>query len=88
MEIRYASSNKDAKHYDTTRLREEYLIENLFVPNNLKLVYSHIDRIIVGGACPKGETLKLEGSKELGSNFFLERRELGIINVGEAGVVV
>ena len=88
MEIRYASSNKDAKHYDTTRLREEYLIENLFVPNNLKLVYSHIDRIIVGGACPKGEALKLEGSKELGSNFFLERRELGIINVGETGVVV
>lgn len=88
MEIRYASSNKDAKHYDTDRLREEYLIEALFVSDNLKLVYSHIDRIIVGGACPKLEILKLEGSKELGSNFFLERRELGIINIGGAGTVV
>lgn len=88
MEIRYASSNKDAKHYDTKRLREEYLIEDLFTPDNLKLVYSHIDRIIVGGASPKKEILKLEGSKELGSNFFLERRELGIINVGGAGIVI
>lgn len=88
MEIRYASSNKDAKSYDTDRLREEYLIENLFTSDNLKLIYSHIDRIIVGGACPHKEILKLEGSKELGSNFFLERRELGIINVGGAGIVV
>lgn len=88
MEIRYASSNKDTKHYDTERLREEYLIEDLFTSDNIKLVYSHIDRIIVGGACPHRDVLKLEGSKELGSNFFLERRELGIINVGGAGVVV
>ena len=80
MEIRYASSNKDAKKYDTNRLREEYLIQELFKPNKLKLVYSHFDRIIVGGVCPTTETLKLIGSKELGSNFFLERRELGIIN--------
>lgn len=87
MEIRYASSNKDAKHYDTTRLREEYLIQDLFTTNNIKLVYSHYDRIIVGGACPTTETIKLEGSKELGSNFFLERRELGIINVGGKGVI-
>lgn len=88
MEIRYASSNKDAKNYDTNRLREEYLIENLFTPDDLKLVYSHIDRIIVGGVCPCKDILKLKGSKELGSNFFLERRELGIINIGGAGVVV
>lgn len=87
MEIRYASSNKDAKAYDTTKLREEYLIQDLFTPNNIKLVYSHYDRIIVGGVCPITKEIKLEGSKELGSNFFLERREMGIINVGEAGVV-
>lgn len=87
MEIRYASSNKDAKFYDTTRLREEYLIQDLFLPNEIKLVYSHIDRIIVGGACPVNEVIKLEGSKELGSNFFLERRELGIINVGGKGII-
>ena len=87
METRYASSNKDAKHYDTARLREEYLIQDLFTPNNIKLVYSHYDRIIVGGACPTTEAIKLEGSKELGSNFFLERRELGVINVGGKGVI-
>lgn len=88
MEIRYASSNKDAKAYDTTRLREEYLIQDLFTPNNIKLVYSHYDRIIVGGVCPTSEEIKLEGSKELGSNFFLERREMGIINVGGSGIVI
>lgn len=87
MEIRYASSNKDAKLYDTTRLREEYLIQNLFLPNEIKLVYSHIDRIIVGGVCPLDQVIKLEGSKELGSNYFLERRELGIINVGGKGII-
>lgn len=87
MEIRYASSNKDAKHYDTARLREEYLIQDLFLADKIKLVYSHYDRIIVGGVCPVSETLKLEGSKELGSNFFLERRELGIINVGGKGII-
>lgn len=87
MEIRYASSNKDAKSYDTTRLREEFLIQDLFQPNKIKLVYSHYDRIIAGGACPTTEVVKLAGGKELGSNFFLERRELGVINVGGPGVI-
>lgn len=87
MEIRYASSNKDAKSYDTSRLREEYLIQDLFIPDEIKLVYSHYDRIIAGGACPALEAIKLEGSKELGSNYFLERREMGIINVGGKGIV-
>ena len=87
MEIRYASSNKDAKLYTTERLRDEYLIENLFTANILKLVYSHFDRIIIGGCCPTTETVVLEGSKELGSDYFLERREMGIINVGGHGIV-
>lgn len=88
MEIRYASSNKDAKNYDTQRLRDEYLIENLFMENEIKLVYSHIDRIIVGGIFPITEKIKLKGEKELGSNFFLERRELGIINIGGPGIII
>ncbi len=88
MEIRYASSNKDAKSYDTSRLREEFLIHDLFKENNIKLVYSHYDRIIVGGAYPTTKILRLEGGKELGSNFFLERRELGVINVGGPGVII
>ena len=88
MEIRYASSNKDSKNYDTKRLREEYLIENLFIENEIKLVYSHIDRIIIGGIFPITEKIKLKGGKELGSNFFLERRELGVINIGGSGIII
>ena len=88
MEIRYASNNKDAKNYDTQRLRDEYLIENLFMENEIKLVYSHIDRIIVGGVFPITEKIKLKGGKELGSNFFLERRELGVINIGGPGIII
>ena len=88
MEIRYASNNKDAKNYDTQRLRDEYLIENLFMENKIKLVYSHIDRIIVGGVFPITEKIKLKGGKELGSNFFLERRELGVINIGGPGIII
>mgnify|MGYP004449536617 CR=1 FL=1 len=88
MEIRYASSNKDVKNYDTVRLREEYLIENLFLQDEIKLVYSHIDRIIVGGAFPIEKAIELKSGKELGSDFFLERRELGIINVGGAGKII
>ena len=88
MEIRYASSNKDSKNYDTKRLRDEYLIENLFMENEIKLVYSHIDRIIVGGIFPITEKIKLKGGKELGSNFFLERRELGVINIGGPGIII
>ena len=88
MEIRYASNNKDAKNYDTQRLRDEYLIENLFMENEIKLVYSHIDRIIIGGIFPITEKIKLKGGKELGSNFFLERRELGVINIGGPGIII
>ncbi|MEG3013017.1 MAG: 5-dehydro-4-deoxy-D-glucuronate isomerase [Cetobacterium sp.] len=88
MEIRYASSNKDAKFYDTQRLREEYLIENLFIDNEATLVYSHFDRIIVGGIKPIDSEIFLSASKKLGVNYFLERRELGIINIGSPGIVV
>ena len=88
MEIRYASNNKDAKNYDTQRLRDEYLIENLFMENEIKLVYSHIDRIIVGGVFPITEKIKLKGGKELGSNFFLQRLELGVINIGGPGIII
>src|SRR5690606_27912150 len=67
---------------------DEFLIPTLFVDDAVKLVYSHIDRIIVGGACPTNTTLTLAGDpKELGSAYFLERREAGIINVGGAGTV-
>ncbi|TCW31600.1 4-deoxy-L-threo-5-hexosulose-uronate ketol-isomerase [Thermohydrogenium kirishiense] len=87
MEVRYASHYEDVKHYDTSELRKHFLIENLFTPGKLNMVYSHVDRIIVAGAVPTDKPLYLEASKELGSNYFLERREMGIINIGGTGIV-
>lgn len=88
LEVRYASSNKDFVHFDTKRLREEFHIDGLFKRDAIKLVYSHYDRIIAGSACPAEKELKLEAGKEIGAEYFLERRELGIINIGETGIVV
>ncbi|MGH4137345.1 5-dehydro-4-deoxy-D-glucuronate isomerase [Clostridium sp.] len=87
METRYSSHYEDVKKYDTTDLRRHFLIEELFVPGQIKMVYSHIDRIIVAGVVPTNKALSLEGSKALGCEYFLQRRELGVINIGEAGVV-
>ncbi|WP_058485776.1 5-dehydro-4-deoxy-D-glucuronate isomerase [Defluviitalea phaphyphila] len=88
MDIRHASHYEDVKRYDTETLRKHFLIEDLFVPGELKMVYSHIDRIIIAAAVPTNSPIVLEGdSKELGSEYFLERRELGIINIGGAGIV-
>ena len=86
MEVRTAASPKDVKHYTTDRLREEFLIQDLFIPGEIKLVYSHIDRIIKGAAVPV-EPLTLTAGAELRANYFLERREMGIINVGGKGTV-
>ncbi|MBP1639976.1 MAG: kduI [Bacteroidetes bacterium] len=87
-EIRYAAHPEDAKHYDTTRLRKEHLIETLFVANEVNLVYTMYDRLIVGGAMPVGEKLKLEAIDPLKMPHFLSRRELGIFNVGDNGKVI
>ena len=88
MELRTASSPKDVKHYTTERLREEFLVEKVFFEDEIKLVYSHIDRIIFGGAMPVDRELKLEAGDELRAKYFLERREHGIINIGGDGKVV
>ena len=87
MELRTASSPRDEKYYDTQRLREEYLIDDLFQPDVIKLVYSHIDRIITGSAVPVKEELKLTAGDELRAEYFLQRREMGVINIGGAGVI-
>lgn len=86
MEIRSAVSPKDVKHYTTDRLREEFLIEDLFVRDEMKLVYSHIDRIITGGVVPI-KAIPLASGQELKADYFLQRRELGIINIGALGRV-
>lgn len=87
MELRNAASPRDVKHYDTKRLREEFLIQGLFVADEIKLVYSHVDRIITGAATPVGKELQLTAGEELRAEYFLERRELGIINIGGQGTV-
>lgn len=87
MELRTAASPKDMKHYDTDRLREEFLIQNVFVPDEIKLVYSHIDRIITGSATPVKKTLVLTAGDELRAEYFCQRRELGIINIGGTAVI-
>ncbi|OWW23456.1 5-dehydro-4-deoxy-D-glucuronate isomerase [Zobellia sp. OII3] len=85
-ETRYASSPEAVKKYDTTQLREEFLIENLLEPGKINMTYSHYDRYITGGVVPEAP-LALEAIDPLKSDYFLERREIGIINVGASGSV-
>ena len=87
-DVRYANHPADSKHYDTETLRKHYLITNIFEPDSINLTYSHQDRIIAGGIMPVEGELKLESCKELAAPYFLERRELGAINIGGPGVMV
>ncbi len=87
MDIRYANHPRDVKKYTTEEIRRDFLIEKVFEDDKVNLTYSHVDRIIAGGVKPVEEILELKGGKELGSEYFLERRELGIINTGGEGKV-
>lgn len=87
-ETRYSNHPDDSKYYDTEELREKYLIEEVFIADEINLVYSHQDRIIAGGVMPIEQDLVLGTAKEIKSDYFLERRELGIINIGGSGKVV
>lgn len=87
MEVRNAWNPEDVKKYTTEKLRKEFLIQDLFVVGEVKMVYSHVDRIIAGGVCPISP-LKVEASKEIGADYLLERREMGIINIGNKGTVI
>ena len=86
-EERFATNPTDFKSYDTARIRQDFLIDNLFQKDHIHLVYSHYDRYIVGGALPIGSTLKLETFDLLKADTFLARREVGVVNVGGAGEV-
>lgn len=86
-ESRYAVSPIETKKMDTNALRSNFLIENLFVPNQVNTTLSHYDRYIVGGAMPINQKLTLPNPDNLKANYFLERREMGIINVGGQGIV-
>ncbi len=87
LSVRHPGHPLDAMHYTTDRLRQEYLIETVFEPDEALLTYSHFDRIIAGGVMPVHKAVPLTGSAELAAAYFLERRELGVINVGGPGTV-
>ena len=87
MDIRYANSPEEVKGFNTEDLRKTFLIKQIFVADEVKLTYSHIDRIIVGGLMPKVKTLSLTAGKEMGVESFFERREAGIINIGGKGKI-
>lgn len=89
MDVRQSIHSEHAKNLDTAGLRREFLIEKIFEPDNYTLTYSHIDRIIIGGVMPvqQSVTIGAEVGKQLGVSYFLERRELGVINIGGPGLI-
>lgn len=87
MEVRFAISPNEARQMDTQQLRNHFLIQQLMQDDAINLTYSHCDRVIVGGVKPVQQTVSLPNPAELRADYFLERRELGIINVGGAGMV-
>lgn len=87
MEIRFTNSPLETKQMTTQQLRDNFLIENIVVNDKINLVYSHYDRVIIGGVKPVLKKLLLETHAELRAAYFLERREIGIINVGGEGII-
>lgn len=87
METRYTHSPADIRHYSTEQLRDEFLVEKVFIPGAISLTYTHNDRMIFGGVTPTTEELEIILDKELGVDYFLERRELGVINIGGPGFI-
>lgn len=85
MQTRYAISPNEGKTFGTNQIRENFLIEKLFVADSLQFTYTHYDRVMVGGCQPVHSNVKLPTFDELKSSYFLERREMGIINVGGKG---
>jgi len=83
----YAHAPSDIRHYSTAQLREEFLMEKVFVQGDITLTYTHNDRLIFGGVMPTDKALEIVLDKELGVDYFLQRRELGIINIGGKGIL-
>jgi 4-deoxy-L-threo-5-hexosulose-uronate ketol-isomerase len=87
IDVRQVCHPEAVRHFDTEQLRRHFLIESLFEPGEVVLTYSHIDRLVVGGATPVGQALELSAPTPIGSPNFLDRRELGIVNLGGPGRV-
>lgn len=88
METRILPDPVRAARMDATKLRESFLVDGLFAPGKMRLVYTLLDRMIVGSIVPAGERMELSGGKELASDYFAQRREVGMINLGSPGSVV
>ena len=88
LDMRYGHHPEDVKGYDTDALRRHFLVEKIFAVGELKLVYTHVDRVVFGGIVPTTQALALTGGKEFGTPNFLDRRELGVVNLGDGGRVV
>ncbi len=84
---RQAAHPRDVRHYDTQELRDDFLVERVFVPGEVALTYSHYDRMVIGGAMPAAKSLTLDPFPPTGTPFFLARREMGVINLGGPGTV-
>ena len=91
MDIRYSANQRDFKHYTTGEIRDEFLIENLYQPDKVVAVYSHVDRMVTLGCMPVDEVVPIDKDIDICSNFgtkyFLERREIGIFNIGGKGEI-
>lgn len=92
MDIRYSANQRDFKRYTTEEIRREFLIENLYEPDQVKAVYSHVDRMVVLGCMPVKEEVPIDKGMDIWANFgtryFLERREIGIFNIGGEGRII
>jgi 4-deoxy-L-threo-5-hexosulose-uronate ketol-isomerase len=87
MNIRFAVGPNETRQFNTEQLRENFLVGSLMQDDKVQLCYTHYDRVIIGGAKPVTKSLSLPNHQELKADYFLERREIGIINVGDAGTV-
>jgi 4-deoxy-L-threo-5-hexosulose-uronate ketol-isomerase len=87
-ELRYAGHPDDVKGYDTAKLRKEFLVGEIFIPDEISLVYSLYDRLIVGGVMPANGSIRLESFDDLKASGFLDRREMGIINIGGPAEII
>lgn len=88
MDIRQVSSPTEPRRFDTQELRAAYLIKKIFQMGEICMKYSYLDRTVVGGAVPTRAALTLESNKQIGSPQFLDRRELGVFNIGGSGCVI
>ena len=86
-ECRYACNPMDFKTYDTSRIRQDFLFGSVLIKDEINLCYTHYDRYIAGGALPHSAPLVLESIEPLKADFFLQRREMGVINIGQKGQV-